>query len=309
MNRDKSSSPAGAKISRSAKKAAVAGHRSIAALMREALPGESAEDVIRRKCRAMVALGKSFGWDGPPFDPEILAGLHGIRVEPSLDEFEGDGRIFPRRGKVVIQYRAGRMVERQRFTICHELAHTCFPDVYEFVRSHSASSEDDPAHREFEHLCDFGASELLFPHEPFLQHLGSAAVCMRHATGLASQFVASTDATLKRIMDMTAHSCAAVFLTDGAFKEFPVARGQMRVRWMWKSKSFKGFLKQGTLLPRGICIPGSCSEKADSFPKGRQTWWINGRPFSWYVEPLALPAIPGSPEYPRVVALLHSRKP
>jgi hypothetical protein len=234
------------------REAAISEHRSIAALMQEALPGESAEDVMRRKCRQIIAHGKSFGWEGPPFDPELLASLHDILVESSEDDFEGDGRIFPRCGRVVIQYRPGRTIERQRFTICHEIAHTCFPDFYEFVRYQNANDNDDPAHREFEHLCDVGASELLMPLEEFLRNLNSASICMQHAVALSGQFTASIDATLKRILDLTPHSCAAAFLTNEPFKEFSAVSDQMRVRWMWKSVGFKLFCQEVYVSQRTV---------------------------------------------------------
>jgi Zn-dependent peptidase ImmA (M78 family) len=59
------------------------------------------------------------------------------------------------------------MIERQRFTIYHELAHTYFPGAFEFVR-HQESFPADQAHRKFENLCDIGAAELLLPYDEFL---------------------------------------------------------------------------------------------------------------------------------------------
>ncbi len=284
-------------------------HRSLKALEAEALPGENLEDVMRRKCRAMVAHAKCFGWSGPPFDPLELASIHGIRVEATEDDIGGDGRIFPRRGDIVIQYRSGRMLERQRFTVCHELAHTCFSDAFEFVRHNAVADGDDPAHRKFENLCDVGAAELLMPHDEFFAELRANAICMAHMDHLRARYVASTEATLKRMLDCTDHPCAAVFLTDKAFKEFAGVPGKMRVQWMWKSDPFHGYLKPGTLAPTSSAALIRANETPKPFPTRRETWWINNNPRSWYVEAIHLPALPDVASYPKTVALLHARLP
>jgi hypothetical protein len=283
-------------------------HPSVVALMAEAHPGESAADVIRRKCRAMVQRAKTFGWSGPPFDPRILASLHDIVVEKTAVDFGSEGRIFPRRGKVVIQLRAGAMIERERFTICHELAHTCFPDAFDFVR-HQDASPGDEACRKFENLCDIGAAELLLPYDEFHADLQKAHPVLSHTSELSQRYVASIDATMKRMLDLTDHPCAAAFLTDEEFKEFQAVAGRMRVKYFWKSTNFRGFLPPGNLLPKSSCAHSAPPTASKLFPTARETWWINSRPYSWYVESLRLPTIPNNSEYPKVVTLLHSRQP
>ncbi|RYD83227.1 MAG: ImmA/IrrE family metallo-endopeptidase [Verrucomicrobiaceae bacterium] len=284
-------------------------HPSIAALMTEALGDEGPEEVMRRKCRDLVAWARAKGWGGPPFDPEILAGLMGIAVEETDEILEGDGRIFPRCGRVVIQHRTGKPVERQRFTICHEIAHTCFNNVFDVVRWHNSAIEDDPAHRAFENLCDVGAAELLMPREEFSADLAASRLCLQHAEALRNRYIASLEATLRRLLELTPHPCAALFLTDESFGDFPAASGCMRVRWMWKSGTFKGFFRAGTMLPRGRCLVTDCDETCQPFPLKRETWWIQGKPLSWYVELVRLPVIPELLSYPKVVVLLHSRRP
>lgn len=293
------------KISR---KTLLAEHRSLKALMVEAQPGEELEDVMRRKCRAMVAHAKKYNWDGPPFDPKDLASLYDIKVEETDEEFGSEGRIFPRRGKLIIQYRAGSTVERQRFTICHELAHTCFPDAFELVRNHGGDSNDDPAHKKFESLCDLGAAELLMPHEEFSVDAMSDSMCLKYMDVLRLRYISSIEATLGRMMNYTEHSCAAVFLTDEAFKDFPATDGRMRVQWMWKSKSFSTYLKPGTLAPKSDVLLNAPTV-ALPFSKARETWWINNQPRSWYVEAIKLPVISGLSAYAKVAALLHGRLP
>jgi hypothetical protein len=256
----------------------------------------------------MVRYAKSVGWSGPPFDPWILASILGIHVEETNDEAIGEGQIFPLGDKVIIQCRAGRILERQRFTICHEIAHTCFPDVYEFVRRQDPEPVDE-AHRKFENLCDIGAGELIMPQEDFLADLNSTHVCLPHACALGSRYVASIEAAIRRVLGLCSHPCAAAFLTDEDFKDFRAVQGRMRVRYYCKSTSFNAFFKPGLLLPAGSCAVSAPESAEKTFPKSRETWWINGKPRSWYVEALRLPVVPAAPDYPKAVALLHARVP
>lgn len=273
--------------------------------MKEALANETPADVMRRKCRAMVQRAKADRWEGPPFNPWFLAGLNRIKVEETDQDIGGEGTLFPRRDRLVIQYRAGRMIERQRFTICHELAHTCFPDYYRFVRHHEAEGITDAAYRRFENLCDIGAGELLMPFEDFSADLPAGRVCLPHVSALGSRYLASIDAALKRVMDLTLYPCAAAFLTDESFKEFKAVPGQMRIKYFWKSASLKAFFPPGTLLPNESCAHAAPLKAADVFPKSPEVWQIDGKAGSWYVEPLRLPAVPNNKDYPKVVTLLH----
>ncbi len=290
-------------------KAAKSVHPSVQSLMAEALPGDSAEDVIRRKCREMVARAKALGWEGPPYDPRILASLHRIKVVETNEDFGSEGRIFATRSEVRIEYRAGILPERQRFTIFHELAHTCFPDAYEFVRNRLNSPDDDEAYNEFERLCDKGAGELLIPEVDLVSDLAESIICMGNFHRLSKRYEASIDATLRRILDKTEHPCAAVFLTDAGFDDFEGVKGRLRVQYMWRSRAFKGYIPKGELLPKGTRCARQDLDLPGQFLPIKETWWVKNRPFSYYVEPLRLPQIAANPNYPKCVALIHSRIP
>lgn len=284
-------------------------HTSIVALMGEAQAGEDAEDVIRRKCRSYVAYAKSLGWLGPPFDPMFLASILGIQTEEMPAPWDGDGRIFPRAGRTVIQYRPDQTIERQRFTICHEIAHTCFPDYFRFVRRHDGDDQRGTlAHRRFEKLCNVGAGELLMPEAEFRDDLTGKKICFQEACGLGARYGASVDACLRRLLDFSDHPCGIAFLTHLSFDDYAAVPGRLRVRWFWKTKTFKGYLTSGTLAPKVPCLVNApCQE--DGFGEAkRETWWINNSPRSWYMEGLRLPPIPQNPQYPSVLAILHARQ-
>jgi hypothetical protein len=283
-------------------------HPSVRELLKEAKSGESAEDIIRRKCRALIARAKVAGLTGPPFDPWHLASFLGFHVEEADAGFPGDGCIFPRGKDVVIQYRSGQLIERQRFTICHEIAHSCFGDAYEYVRHFNAPTPEEKAFFEFENLCNIGASELLFPLEEFQRDMNSAAARLAHSSSLAAAYGASIDATTRRLLDLTTHSCAAVFLTDEAFGDFAALPGRMRIKYYWKSGAFRGHFPKGTLLPKTSRITLTPPALHVDLRTGKEAWWINNRPRSLYVEAVALPKV-SNKDYAKVLALVHTRLP
>ncbi|HEV3272829.1 MAG TPA: ImmA/IrrE family metallo-endopeptidase [Candidatus Methylacidiphilales bacterium] len=296
------------KLKRRRKSLAEKIHPSVIALMKEALADECPIDVIRRKCRAMVNHGRSYGWKGPPFDPKALAGLHDIIVEETHTPMDGEGQILPRHGKTVIQYRAGILPQRQRFTICHELAHTCFPDIFDFVRRRGAESDEDKAHRQFENLCHVGAGELLMPFPEFHQSAIGHYFNGELVHALATEFDASLDATIKRLIDCSTEPCGAAFLTDEAFSTFGAWKGRNRVVWYWHNDAMKGYVPSGTLVPESSACNKCVATSAD-IPASRETWYIANSPRSFYVEALRLPAVPEKPDYPKVAAILHSKRP
>lgn len=272
--------------------------------MSEAVGKEKADDVMRRKCRAMVKKAKAYGWSGPPFDPKLLAGIFHIKVEETEEDFEGEGRIFPRAGRLVIQYRKGGIDERVRFTICHELAHTCFPDCYDVVRHQDGPADaDEEAHKRFENLCDVGAAELLLPHDEFVGDMKQVSLDLGSAIDLAARYVASLEATLRRFLDLSMDGCcAAAFIGDD-----PVGRTQ--VSYCVKAGGFNGYVPKGTPVPQNSIARFAPSNGRSGLTLSRETWWIRGKPRSYYVEAHQLPRVLVNPKYPKAVALLHSRKP
>lgn len=173
-------------------------HPSIVALMDLASPGESPEDVIRRRAREIISK-HSHLWLGPPFCPFALADLEGVRVEEAPIDIRSDGRIFPKGDEVWIQYAKGQTPERRHFTICHELGHTLFPDCYQRIRNRTKTEKEE---WEFENLCNIAASEFLFPIESFLQHVGNRLPNANEIISLASRYAASVDATSRRLINV-----------------------------------------------------------------------------------------------------------
>src|SRR4029453_15345888 len=126
----------------------------VALMKKHGLTGETPQEVIRRLARKMVAEAKAQGWVEMPFDPEMLAELQGIEVKCAEDEIKAEARLMPLPGRrLQIEYASDAPATRRRFSICHEIAHTFFPDCFEQVQHRRNSQHFDPVHAELELLC------------------------------------------------------------------------------------------------------------------------------------------------------------
>ncbi|MEO5914959.1 MAG: ImmA/IrrE family metallo-endopeptidase [Luteolibacter sp.] len=189
------------------KQEAAPAHESIIALMQEAHHGETPSDVIRRKAKEVINKHRHL-WKGPPFCPFALADLEGVIVEPAPCDIRSDGRIFPKGKDVYIQYNADQSKERINFTICHELAHTLFPDCYKRERRRTPAEK---AEWEFENLCNIAASEFLFPEEEFSFEIGSSPLGANQIANIAARFGASIDATARRVVHLSRLPACVIF--------------------------------------------------------------------------------------------------
>ena len=283
-------------------------HASVEALLGK-YPGErDAKELIRRLTREKVAYAKSKGWTGPPFCPKQFSSIFGVRCKEVQHDIGGDGRILVRGGSAPwIEYRSGRLPERQRFTIFHEFAHTLFPDYCAFLPHHQKQADQiaDPD-KEFEFLCDVAAAEMLLPMEDFcrdLRRLGQINFGTIHH--LRRLYEASIDATTYRVVDLEDNvACAAVFLTDQR-KNFS-GDGPLWVNNSSRGKRFRDFIWPGTTSPEGSVVELCYRNRVETTDPKRETWWIKGEPRTWIVQAARLPVIPENPAYPKVVALLVS---
>jgi Zn-dependent peptidase ImmA (M78 family) len=286
-------------------------HRSVKALMEHALPGEDPNDVIRRRCRELVVWAKQSGWSGPPYDPEILASLIDIQVEPVTDDIRADARIFPAdERRLIIQYTSSVSPERQRFSICHEIAHTRFPDCYEETRYRQRQGKLDWKHQELERLCNAGAAELLIPYDDFRTRSGNHRPSMQLANTLRRSFACSMEAMLYRIVDLAEEPCAVAFLSkrlkpreERAYHpEFdfglPKPEPKYRVDYHRASKTFSGYIPQHKSAPESSVV---YRVSPDLFPHAIEDWEIT-RLGQTRVQTVMLPMI-ADKQQERVAAL------
>jgi hypothetical protein len=285
--------------------AKVVKHPSILALLDNYAGERNAEALMRRLARERVAFAKSHGWSGPPFCPRILASFSGIRCKEVSHDIGCDGRILEYPNKQVwIEYRAGRMPERQRFTMFHELAHTLFPDFCAFERRHQDGKKKSDPEKAFEHLCDVGASEMLFPHEEFTADLAGLTwmgiECIHH---LRERYKASIDATVHRLVQLVPDlACAALFLTDQ--KGTSTGRGPLWVKYCVRHPSFKGYFQAGIPVPSYSVAVDCYHRQLPTTRAVKEVWYPYGKPRTWLVQAARLPAFPENPDYAKVVVLL-----
>jgi hypothetical protein len=118
---------------------------------------EAAEGLLSRAKEANLA--------GPPVDVITLVEELGIELRPNDDVL--DARIVSASGgQLIIEFNPNRPRGRIRYSIAHELAHSCFPDVADQPRHRTALGavvDPDDDNWELELICNVIAAELLVP--------------------------------------------------------------------------------------------------------------------------------------------------
>lgn len=189
-------------------------HRHIRAVMEET--GENDPRMaVRSKARSVVReFHETFG-DTPPFNLDALASFRGLLSSADAPRFSRDSEIAPQAdGRVVLRVSRDRPLTRQRFSIGHEIGHTLFPEYQLTVRCRKATDRDwaDPKDL-LESLCDIAASEFLFPEPWFNARLAQVTLSAAEVVRLATDYLGSRDATVRRLVEVHRKPAAAVFFT------------------------------------------------------------------------------------------------
>lgn len=181
-----------------------------------------------------------------PVPVEIYAQHVGAVIRPQTDLGPDEpGWSFRSNGKHYICTNANDRPERQRFTVCHELAHL----VLGLPSEHGVSAWWSYAKRPLaEILCDVFAAELLLPYGLFKPEAEKSLISLAAIDDLAGRFQASTTATGSRY--------AAVVSTPLAF----VLSEQGQVRYASRSTALR---ESGAWIQPRLELPRtSLSEKA-----------------------------------------------
>jgi O-acetyl-ADP-ribose deacetylase (regulator of RNase III) len=176
-------------------------HPSVIALAGDSDPIE----VITAKARATVFAAIQDGWSGPPFDPFSLAEYLRVRVVPR--EEVPEARTVPKGNEISIEFNPNRPRGRVRYSVCHELAHTLFPDCRDAVRHRLAHEEMHGDDWQLEMLCNIGASEFLMPIGT-LPPLEAEALSIDSILQLRKRYDVSTEAVLLRAARVTPEPCS-----------------------------------------------------------------------------------------------------
>ena len=232
--------------------------------------------IIRRLARETVGRAKSARWLGPPYSPADLASFLGIHVEAAPADIKADARIFPSEdGQLHLEFNPKLSRRRTRFSICHEISHTFFPDCYETIRHRVQPITFDPVHAELERLCNVGASELLMPLEDFQTDMSKGEVNSHLLTQLTETFDVSVEACLKRFVDLSREPCAAVFLEyDDMMKgaaEGGVKLLRLRLRYFHSSESWTKFIPKDIYVTAQDSAVCRCAGESGFF-SSREKW-------------------------------------
>ncbi len=189
-------------------------HPHISALLRET--GEADPAIaVRAKAAAVIREFVRVVGGEPPFNLQALASFRGLHYSTEGPAHSADSEIVPQAdGKVVLRINRDRPATRQRFSIGHELGHTLFQDFHLKVQCRKASDKDwaDPDDQ-IEVLCDVAASEFLFPAPWFSKHVDGLVLSSQSILTLASDYRASREATLRRLIELRMEPLAVVFFS------------------------------------------------------------------------------------------------
>jgi Zn-dependent peptidase ImmA (M78 family) len=155
-----------------------------------------------------------------------------------------DKTMLPSEGGCSTVFNGGRIIavnandkpQRQRFTICHEVAHA----VLGLPSAHGCSFWSYANRSPNEVICDAFAAELLLPVSLFKPHVEKAGLGFDAVESLAARFDTSLAATASRFATLTGTPCAYV-LSEGG-----------KARYAARSKSLRD---ANAWVPLGVNLP------------------------------------------------------
>lgn len=180
-----------------------------------------------------------------PVPVEAYAGHVGAVLRPHTDLGPDEpGWSFENAGKHYICVNANDRLERQRFTVCHELAHI----VLGLPSDHTTQWWSYAKRTPDEISCDVFAAELLLPYRIFKPVAEKELLGLAAVDALAGRFVASITATGSRFATVVSTPCAFVLSEQG------------KVRYASRSTSLRA--ANAWILPRTDLPNGSASARA-----------------------------------------------
>ena len=169
------------------------------------------QDVVR-KARAFMQ-GLDLTNIRESLDPYLAKANARVREE-ELGPGES-GTVAEIKGKLVITVNSNESLERQRFTICHELGHK----VLGLDSSHQHVPPWGHVKRDMtEVLCDVFAAELLMPHDQFSAACRDSEPSLKAMLALMNAFKTSFPATGSRFARLTNAPCAFVNMQGGVVR-------------------------------------------------------------------------------------------
>lgn len=261
-----------------------------------ALAGDSDPvQAITQKARSVAMQAIQEGWPGPPYDPFALA--EHLKVSVVARQDIPDARTIPSRSGYLIEFNPNRPRGRVKYSICHELAHTLFPDCAKRVRNRVTHRDMKGDDWQLEILCNIGAAELLMPvgSTPSLE---GERISIDGILEARKQHEVSSEAVLLRAVRLTSDQCC-VFSSS---RRSSAGHDRYMIDYAVASRSWVKSIPAGSALPDETVV-GECT--AIGFTaKGHEEWHAVG---DVRVECLGVPAYPNQ-TYPRVIGVIRPLK-
>lgn len=256
--------------------------------------GASLADPVQRitaKARQLILDYSSADNSIEKINPFALAEFYGIMVVARGDV--RDSRTVFRDDKFVIEYNPNRSRPRVRYSICHEIAHTLFPDCAKQIRHRATHEQMKGDDWQLEMLCNVGASELLMP-------LGSLPEFDERLL------------TAKKLMDLRKElevSTEALFLRITRVAELPLivfsasrktTRQNYQIDYTRSSRFWAFKIPSGFSLPADSVVKNCTAIGFTDF--GRETWLPEMGEF--HIECVGIPPHPEE-TLPRVMGIVR----
>jgi Zn-dependent peptidase ImmA (M78 family) len=151
-----------------------------------------------------------------PVPVELYAREVGAVIRPQTDMGPDEaGSCFEIKGKRFICTNANDRLERQRFSVCHEVAHLSLglPSQHQSLPWWSYAKRPLA-----EILCDVFAAELLLPYDLFHPEAEKASIGLSSIDNLADRFAASVTATGSRFAYVVSAPVAFVLSEKGTVR-------------------------------------------------------------------------------------------
>lgn len=186
------------------------------------------DDRVKRVASELRVLANQTRHDR--FDPFAFAKDIGIGVQTSILPVGCSGRLSKDKGYALIELNQAERPERQRFTLCHELAHVCFWSGGQILKERAyvgvVSTLSSNKYALEEQLCDQIASELLMPTKAFQRMARKEVPSFSGVERLARHFDVSRAVVMGRIRYSKSHGWIAGSVTWDQNGIGPVTRNK-----------------------------------------------------------------------------------
>lgn len=254
-------------------------------------------ETIVRKCRDLIYEYSESGGKVSPLDPFALAdSIKNIKLVPL--EIVPDARTRTVAGTHILEFNPNRPRSRVRYSVCHEIVHTFFPDCGEKTRNRATHEEMEVDDWQLEMLCNIGAGELLMPFDKLPPGIHECVPTVEDVLDIRRTFHVSTEAVFLRLSRVSRQS----FCVFSASRKEPSQT--YSIDYMRPSHRWKRRLSAGSILPPSSVVK-NCT--AIGYSDHRVEKWP-GRIGEVRVECVGISPYQGR-QTPRVMGIISSPEP